>query len=199
MEEFQKHFNSSYAYALYQRKDKKNPDYEWINEWTPRYQELTKQMTDEQKDEMHLHSPDDLLRRDKCLYLIHNQQLVGCIAGYLRKQVVEIESVGIHPDYRNKKLCTKILSFFISLWPSIYRFELDNMGGIGACRCYINAFHSMGYDHSLHYQINYIYPEEYNFKPAEEKCTALGTGYTMVFTKRKGGRTRKRSTRKRYA
>ena len=51
----------------------------------------------------------------------------------------------VHPDYRRKGLCVRMLNEYINRFPC-GNYKLTNTGGTAAQKCYDNVFRVNGYD-----------------------------------------------------
>ncbi len=58
---------------------------------------------------------------------------------------IYISLVETNPDYRGQRICPKMFEALIDANPNIEMFELTNVGGYSACKCYVNSFQEKGF------------------------------------------------------
>lgn len=81
-------------------------------------------------------------------------ELDNIIIGYLlytykknpdTKAHIYIDYVEVHPNYTGHRLCNKLILELIKLKSHINKFELLNVGGLPAFKCYVNTFIQNGF------------------------------------------------------
>jgi len=108
-------------------------------------------------------SPDNILsklnedqttkqgRDSSSLYLTTQtgDKIVGYISGYVYDELGVISFVEFHQSIRGLGLCTQYLNKYLKLvletHPNIETYQLFNVGGERACRCYVKAFEQNGF------------------------------------------------------
>ena len=108
-------------------------------------------------------SPDNILsklnedqttkqgRDSSSLYLTTQtgDKIVGYISGYVYEELGVISFVEFHPSIRGLGLCKQYLDKYIknvlATHPNVDTYQLFNVGGEYACRCYIKSFEQNGF------------------------------------------------------
>lgn len=96
---------------------------------------------------------DDIKFKENCGFIYF--ELDGIIIGYLlytyknfdseKKNHIYIDYVEVHPDYTGKRLCNKLIQELLHFKSDINKFELFNVGGLPAFKCYVNTFIQNGF------------------------------------------------------
>ena len=78
------------------------------------------------------------------------------IIGYLQYSVdddstytINIEYVEVHPEFRGRKLCNKLIELLIHNNQDSTKYTLYNVGRLAGYRCYVSAFRKNGFNSTL--------------------------------------------------
>ncbi len=96
---------------------------------------------------------------------IKNEKLIGYLKYDYKTNhpnFIYISLVETHPDYRGQRVCPKLFTQLINDNEDISRFELSNVGGYSACRCYVSSFQENGF--LFHNQKEYMSFCELHYK-----------------------------------
>ena len=128
--------------------------------------------------------------QDIHLFLLENKMIKGYLNASPEPNEISINVVGVHSSSRGKKMCKEMIKELISYIENTRgtdKYTLSQVGGISACKCYVNAFKEMGY--AAH---DFIKNKEFN----SEECN--NEHVSFIFTKiTNGGRKNKTRIKKR--
>lgn len=84
------------------------------------------------------------------IYLELDNIIIGYLLyTYIKNQDTDdhiyIDYVEVHPNYTGHRLCNKLILELIKLKSNINKFELLNVGGLPAFKCYVNTFIQNGF------------------------------------------------------
>jgi len=92
---------------------------------------------------------------DRVYIVLNNTIVIGRMYGNYSKEThnFDIDRIDILPGHRGKGWCKKLLHEFIKNMEQKYgkrkrnplSFSLENVGGVGGCRCYAKSFSSQSY------------------------------------------------------
>jgi len=127
-------------------------------------------------------------------YLVVDKNVVGVIDATtpVLGNSIDIHYTGIHSRYRGRGWCKIILGAFIrgmerKYAPDVYSFDIQNIGGRVACRCYLRSFQEEGYDGTLSINLGEYKPftmEDCDKIPVKKEGKSAGSQF-LTFTKRK--------------